>query len=77
MVTIRGVYDGHNIRPLPAEKLPEVAGEIPVLITFMQEETNGHTEDRHEIARRMRAIREAMPPLGISLVELIEDGRER
>jgi hypothetical protein len=29
------------------------------------------------VARRMRAARNAMPPLGVSVKELIEAGRER
>jgi hypothetical protein len=30
-----------------------------------------------EVAKRMRAARDAMPPLGMSVKELIEAGRER
>lgn len=34
MLTIRGVYDGKTIKPLPDQPLPKVEGEIPVVITF-------------------------------------------
>lgn len=34
MLTIRGVYDGKTISPLPGECLPEVEGEVPVQIIF-------------------------------------------
>jgi hypothetical protein len=71
MVTIRGVYDGNAIRPLPAETLPEVKGEVPVLITFV--ETN--IENEREVVRRLRAAREAMLPLDVSIPELIKEMR--
>jgi hypothetical protein len=36
MLTIRGVYDGKTIRPLPGEPLPEVDREVEVRIVFCE-----------------------------------------
>ena len=48
-------------------------------IIFLEEVSLEADKRQHqaEIARRMRAARNAMPPLGISVKELIEAGRER
>ena len=79
MLTIRGVYDGKNFRALPTEPVPTVHREVPVAIVFLEDvavETQGR---RHQVeaARRMRAAREAMAPLGMSVKDLVEEGRER
>ena len=42
---------------------------------------NGQTTDadiarQREIARRMREARDKMPPLGMSIKEMVEEGRE-
>lgn len=79
MLAIRGVYDGKTFSALPTEPLPRVQREIPVAIVFL-EEVPLEADRRQlqvEIARRMRTARDAMPPLGISVQELIESGRER
>lgn len=79
MLTIRGVYDGKTFRVLPTEPLPEVKQEVPVAIIFLEDvyiETQKHQE-QIEIAERMRTAREAMRPLGISVKDLVEEGRER
>jgi hypothetical protein len=81
MIAIRGVYNGKTFSALPGEPVPRVQRDIPVAIIFLEEEASLiKTEKRHpqeEIARRMRAARDAMSPLGISVKELIEAGRER
>lgn len=66
MLTIRGVYDGKTIRPLPGEQLPEVEGEVPVQIIFQLEDTP---------ASRLLRIREARPPLPFPVRELIDHER--
>lgn len=79
MLAIRGVYDGKTFSALPTEPLPRVQREVPVAIVFL-EEVPLEADRRQlqvEIARRMRTARDAMPPLGISVKELIESGRER
>jgi hypothetical protein len=79
MLTIRGVYDGKTFKVLPTEPLPEVQHEIPVAIIFLEDiaiETQRH-QHQIEIAERMRAAREAMPLLDITVKDLVEEGRER
>lgn len=76
MMTIRGIYDGKNIKPLPTEPLPEVDHEVPVAITFLEEMHPDGLQTQQQIARRMRTAREAMPILSESLKELVEAGRE-
>lgn len=79
MLAIRGVYDGKTFSALPSEPLPPVQREVPVAIIFLEEVALGANRRQHqvEVARRMRAARDAMPPLGMSVKELIEAGRER
>jgi hypothetical protein len=79
MLTIRGVYDGKTFSALPNEPLPEVQGEVPVAIVFLKEisEEKGLPQEEMDVARRMRAARDEMPPLGMSVNELIEAGRDR
>ena len=79
MLTIRGVYNGKTFSALPSEPLPRIEGEVPVAIVFLEEvslEAN-RGQIQAEVAKRMRAARNAMPPLGASVKELIEEGRER
>jgi hypothetical protein len=78
MVTIRGVYDGKDIKPLPTESLPAVDHEVPVAITFLEEiPADGDKRERQaEIAKRMRRSRQAMPALAESVKDLVEAGRE-
>lgn len=78
MMTIRGVYDGKNIKPLPTESLPAVDHEVPVAITFLEKiSVDRHTRpDQVEIARRMRASRQAMAVLGESVKDLVEAATE-
>lgn len=77
MLTIQGVYDGKTFSALPSESLPRVQREVPVAIIFLEEvsreDNGGH---QVEIAKRMRTARDAMPPLDVSVKELIEAGRE-
>lgn len=68
MLTIRGVYDGKTIRPLPGERLPEVEGEVPVQIIFQLEDTP---------ATRLLRIRGEHPPLPLPVRELIDHERAR
>ncbi|GIV17042.1 MAG: hypothetical protein KatS3mg022_2477 [Armatimonadota bacterium] len=63
MWTIRGVYDGKTIRPLPGERLPDVEGEVPVQIIFQLEDTP---------AARLLRIRGAHPPLPFPVRELAD-----
>jgi hypothetical protein len=79
MLAIRGVYDGKTFSALPSEPLPQVQREVPVAIVFLEEVSLEVDRRQHqvEVAKRMRAARDGMPPLGMSVKELIEAGRER
>jgi hypothetical protein len=79
MLTIRGVYDGKTFSALPNEPVPQVQREVPVAIVFLEEVAPAADRRQHqlEVARRMRAARNAMPLLGVSVKELIEAERER
>lgn len=78
MYAIRGVYDGKQVKVLPSEPLPRVNREVTVVIVFWEDVTTDHSaRSQYEIARRMRAARETMPPLNMSVKDLVEDGRER
>jgi hypothetical protein len=78
MYAIRGVYDGKQIKVLPSEPLPRVNREVTVAIVFWEDLRIDHSvRSQYEIARRMRAARETMPPLQMSVKDLVEDGRER
>ena len=79
MFAIRGVYNGQTFSALPTEPLPHVQRDVPVAIIFLEEValTADKRQHQREVARRMRAARDVMPPLGISVKALIEEGRER
>ncbi len=76
MIAVQATYDGKNFKLLPSERLPEVKGEVPVAIVFLESEP-ASVESQREIFQRMRAARDAMPPLGMDIREMIEEGRER
>lgn len=79
MLAIRGTYNGKVFTTLPTENLPRVEQEVPVAMIFLEDATpqTDPCQQQAEIARRMKAAREAMPPLGVSITELIEEGRDR
>lgn len=76
MIAVQATYDGKEFRPLPSEQLPEVSGEIPVTIVFPETPERAVERKRMlESARRMRSLRDAMEPLGMTVAELLEEGR--
>ncbi len=78
MYTIKATYDGHLFKPLATEVLPSVEGEIPVAIVFLDDpKWNTLKQDQQEAAKRMRATRDKMEPLEVSIKELVEEGRDR
>ncbi len=78
MLAVRGTYDGKTIRVLPTEKLPKVTREVPVAIIFLEDLADVQRRQlQTEAAQWMRALRAKMPPLGMSLRDMIEEGRER
>jgi hypothetical protein len=79
MLTIRGTYDGKTFKPLPTESLPRTDREVPVAIIFLEDISleDQMRQYQIEVARRMRAARDTMLPLGISVKDLVEQGRER
>jgi hypothetical protein len=77
LTAIRGTYDGKIFRPLASETLPKVSGEVPVAIVFLETATEPERETQTEAAKWMKNIRTQMPPLDVSIKELIEEGRER
>lgn len=79
MIAIQGTYDGKSIKPLPSERLPEVNREVPVAIVFLEDSVNQEERRKRQLetALRMRAQRDAMEPLGMTVAELLEESRER
>ena len=79
MLAIRGVYEGKTFSALPNEPVPQVQHEVPVAIIFLEQVAPDADRRQHqvEVAQRMRTARNAMPPLDVSVKELIEAGRER
>ena len=73
MLTIRGVYDGKTIRPLPGEPLPEVEGEVEVRIVFCEPASPSDASPIEQLFR----IRDSHPPLPHPARELIEYERGR
>lgn len=74
MLTIKGVYDGKTIRPLPGEPLPQVQGTIPVEITFLSEAEVLHSWG--ETLAKLQAERAKIPPLEGTVKDLIVAGRD-
>ena len=77
MLAVRGVYDGKTFRALPNEPVPTVDREVPIAIIFLEEVSLKAQRRQHlvDIAKRMRAARDAMSPLGVSVKDLVEAGR--
>ena len=76
MIAVQATYDGKEFRPLPSESFPQVANAVKVAIVFLENEASP-AESQREIFARMRAARDAMPPLEMDIREMIEEGRER
>ncbi len=74
MWTIRGIFDGKTIRPLPGEPLPNVEGEVVVDITFYEVK---QPATECSVSRRLERLRRARSPLPFSVKELVEYGRTR
>lgn len=77
MLAIRGVYDGKTFRALENEVIPDIEGEVPVALLFLGETSEIVKARREMAARNLRALRDRMEPLGCSVKDLIEEGRER
>ncbi|MEK7277910.1 MAG: hypothetical protein AAB427_11225 [Chloroflexota bacterium] len=78
MLALRGIYDGKTFRVLTSEKLPNIKGVVPVAIIFLEDMTDEQRRLRQiEAARWMREVRAHMPPLDMSIKDMIEEGRER
>lgn len=83
MIAVQATYDGSDFKPLPSERLPNVNGEVSVAILFLEEEIaqnekRSQDEKRKrliESALRLRAQRDAMEPLGMTVAELLEESR--
>ncbi len=74
--TIRGIYDGKTIRPLPGEPLPEVEGEVMVEVVLRIDQQPASLHWRSALAE-LRQMRAQTPRLQESIKDLIEDQRER
>jgi hypothetical protein len=79
MLTIRGVFDGKTVKVLPTESIPSVQRQVPVAIIFLEDvsDTDQICRNQIQVAQQMRAARAKMLPLGVSVKELVEQGRER
>jgi hypothetical protein len=69
---------GKQVKVLPAENLPSVDHDVAVAIIFWEDMPTPQNSKSHllEAAQRMREARKLMPPLGISVKEPVEAGRE-
>lgn len=72
--TIRGIYDGKTIRPLPGGRLPEVEGEVVVEVTFRDVK---QPVSQCSVSKRLERLRCARSPLPFPVKELVEYGRTR
>lgn len=78
MIAVQATYDGKSFKPLTSESLPEVSEETPVTILFPDPSAAKPAErSPREIIEAMWAARAKMQPLGMSIPEMIEEGRER
>lgn len=77
MLALRGTYDGKTFRVLSSEELPHIEHEVPVAIIFLEDVTGEqYRQPQIEAAQWMRALRERMLPLDMSIKDMIEEGRE-
>lgn len=79
LTTLRGTYDGKTFRVITPEKLPDVTGEVPVIIIFLDPIPDVKEEQQLQLEamQHMRARRAEMEPLDIPIKDLIKEGRER
>jgi len=79
MVAVQATYDGKEFNPLPSESFPDVNGEVSVMIVFSEDVSseNRAEKSQQKIIEEMWAERAKMRPLGMSIPEMIEEGRER
>jgi hypothetical protein len=79
MLTVRATYDGKTSKVFPLEPVPPIDHPVPVAIVFLEDGplTARRTDREWEVARLMRAERSTMEPLGCSVKELVEEGRDR
>jgi hypothetical protein len=85
MLALRGVYDGKTIRLLPSETAPQVQGETPVAVIFLLEDIaylGKSPEAPAKIpasvaAQQLDALRAKLGPIGVSVKDLIDEGRYR
>ena len=78
MVAVKAIYDGKGFKPVSSEAFPTVEKEVPVAIIFLETAaTKPPEKSQREIAEEMWAARAKMQPLGMSIPEMIEEGRER
>ena len=76
---ICGTYDGLQFRPLPSAVIPQFKTEVPVKM-IIPDEVLPHRlslTELDEMVARWRVARAAMPPLDMSIAEMVEEGRER
>jgi len=76
MWTIRGIFDGKTIRPLPGEPLPEVEGEVMVEVVLRLEPQSSCLGWKSALSE-LRQKRVQIPRLQESIKDLIDDQRER
>ena len=79
MIAVQATYDGKEFKPLLEEPFPKVEKEVSVTIVFGDEVVSEQQAEssQREIFEEMWAARSKMQPLGMSIREMIEEGRER
>ena len=77
LTAIRGIYDGKTFRAMATEKLPHITHEVPIVIIFLEPLGEESLQQQIEAAQWLKELRAHLPPLDMSLKEMIEEGRER
>jgi hypothetical protein len=78
MLAIRGILEKKTLHVIPQEPTPRIEKDVPVAIVFLDETATPEklSQYQREIALRMLAERDSMPPLDVDLKTWIEEGRE-
>lgn len=66
---ITAVYEHGVLRPLQQLNIPE-GHQVQIIVQAHSKEID------REIVRRMQQARDAMPPLGMNVKDLVEEGRD-
>ena len=79
MIAVQGVFDGKQFHALERDRLPPVTSPVPVAILFLDSPPSPNSQKARQQAAvaRMRERRATTQPLGMSVKDLVEAGRDR